>query len=236
MAKSHDATGRSIKGWKPSRQAKRARPPEGAPWIWLLQEMMESPSWRAMRLAARKVLDRLMIEHQAHAGRENGSLITTYSDFASFGVRRPSIAPAIDELEALGFIDVVHRGGSAYADFRNPSHYALAWIDRKDGTPPTNRWKTFETVADARSAVRMALARPKRNNASVRKRKDKNAEPGTKTSNAGDGNVTGAGYGSVTNPNKEPDTKPYQPSRFCLDPDRNLAATSVPCGASSASR
>ena len=124
----------------------------------------------------------------------------------------------------LGFIDVVERGGSAYAEFRNPSRYALAWLDRKDGTSPTNRWKAFETIADARKAVRRAMDGPKRNKATARKRKDKTAKPDTKTSNAGDGNVTGAGYGSVTSLNKEPDTKPYQLSRFCLYPARHLSA------------
>jgi hypothetical protein len=145
MPKSHDATGRTIKGWKSSRQARRNRPPEGSSWIWLTQEILESPAWRAMRFAARKIVDRLIIEHLAHAGTENGNLIATYSDFQQYGLRRrSSIAPAIIEAETIGFIDVIERGGSAYAEFRNPSRYGLAWVDRKDGSPPTNRWKAFE--------------------------------------------------------------------------------------------
>jgi hypothetical protein len=73
MAKSHNATGRSVKGWKPSREAKRARPPEGSSWIWLTLDMLESPAWRAMRLAARKIVDRLIIEHLTHAGKKTAS-------------------------------------------------------------------------------------------------------------------------------------------------------------------
>ena len=204
MPKTHDATGRSIKGWKPSRQARRNRPPEGESWIWLTQKMLESPAWRAMRLAARKIVDRLIIEHLAHAGTENGNLITTYSDFQYFGLRRrSSIAPAIIEAETIGFIDVIERGGSAYAEFRNPSRYALAWLDRRDGTPPTNRWKAFATVADARKAVRKALATPKPKKATTRK----NKKPDTKTSRTGVKNVTSAGYKNDTSLNNEPVTK-----------------------------
>jgi len=204
VPKTHDATGRSIKGWKTSRQGRRNRPPEGASWIWLTQEMMESPAWRALRFAPRKIVDRLIIEHLAHGGTENGNLITTYSNFQQFGLRRrPSIAPAIIEAETLGFIDVIERGGSAYAEFRNPSRYALAWLDYKNGTPPTNRWKAFETVADARKAVRNALAAPKPKKAIVAKTKNRD----TKTSRTGYKNELSAGYKNVTGLNNEPDTK-----------------------------
>jgi hypothetical protein len=213
MARSHDATGRSIKGWKSSRQTKRARPPEGSSWVWLTREMLESPAWCAMRLAARKVLDRLIIEHLAHAGLQNGALIVTYTNFQQFGVRRPSIAPAIVELETLGIIDVVRRGGSAYAEFRNPSIYALAWLDRKDGTPPTSRWKTFETEAAALEAVRRAVDGLRRNKAAALKCPGKNEKPDTKTYNAGYGSVADAGYGCVTSHNKTPDTETLLLSR-----------------------
>jgi hypothetical protein len=146
-----------------------------------------------------------------------------------FGIRRPSIAPAINELETLGFIDVVERGGSAHAEYRNPSRYLLAWIDRKDGTPPTNRWKAFETVADARTAVRRVLAGPKRNKTTARKRKDKSAMPGTKTSITKDEIVAGAGHGCVTSFKEEPDTKPSQLSRFSVYPAQQLSAAKA-CG------
>ena len=152
-----------------------------------------------MRLAARKIVDREIIEHLAHAGTENGNLITTYTDFQHFGLRRrSSIAPAIIEAETLGFIDVIERGGSAYAELRNPSRYALAWLDRKDGTPPTNRWKAFETTADARNAVLNALATPKPKKATARK----NKKPVTKTSRTGVNIVTDAGYKNDTGLNK----------------------------------
>jgi len=59
------------------------RPPKDMPWIWLTREMLESPAWRAMdMLAARRVVERIILEHMAHAGTENGNLIVTYADRA----------------------------------------------------------------------------------------------------------------------------------------------------------
>ena len=39
------------------------------------KQMVESPAWRALSLAARKALDRIEIEHMNHGGAENGKLI-----------------------------------------------------------------------------------------------------------------------------------------------------------------
>jgi hypothetical protein len=202
MPRTHNATGRTFKDWKTSRQTKRNRPPQGESWIWLTADMLESAAWRSMSLNARKIVDRLIVEHLAHAGTENGNLITTYSDFQQFGLRRrSSIAPAIIEAETLGIIDVIERGGSAYAEFRNPSRYALAWLDRKDGTPPTNRWKTFETMADASKAVSKAL-----DEAAVKKASHKNKKPVTKSPRTGVKNVTSAGHKTDTSLNNQPVT------------------------------
>ena len=86
-------------------------PPEGEPWVWLTQELVQSPAWQGMPLCARRALDRIIVEHMAHAGRENGGLIVTYDDFVSGGVgSRSGTARAIRILEALGFIEVTVTG------------------------------------------------------------------------------------------------------------------------------
>ena len=114
---------RTAGGWK-SRRANFNKPPDGESWRWLTQEMLESSAWRAMSFAARKIIDRLIVEHLAHAGTENGNLISTYSDFEKFEIRAAGVLPrAIVAAETLGFIDVIKRGGSAYADLRFPSIY-----------------------------------------------------------------------------------------------------------------
>jgi hypothetical protein len=106
-----------------------------------------------MSPTARRVLDRLVIEYLSHGRRENGNIIVTYSNFADFGIRRASVAKAIADLVVLGWLDVVSRGGAAYADYRNPSRYALTWLMRKDRSPATNRWKRHKSLGDARRAL-----------------------------------------------------------------------------------
>src|ERR1700722_18458494 len=74
------------------------------------KQMIESPAWRALSLAARRALDRIEIEHMNHGGSQNGELPVTYQDFENFGVRRHSVAPAIRELVALGIVAISKKG------------------------------------------------------------------------------------------------------------------------------
>src|SRR5262249_11706505 len=88
-------------------------------------EMIVSDAWGALSLPARRILDRLEIEHASHGGVENGNLPCTYDDFSRAGVRRQSVARAIRELEALGFVKVTQRGRKAAGEFYLPSRYRL---------------------------------------------------------------------------------------------------------------
>jgi hypothetical protein len=65
-------------------------------------EMLESAAWASLTFAARRILDRLEIEHANHGGKENGNLPCTYDDFERFGVRRASVAAGIRLLVAGG--------------------------------------------------------------------------------------------------------------------------------------
>jgi hypothetical protein len=69
-------------------------------------EMLESPAWRVLSLSAHKVFDRICIELAHHGGNDNGRLPVTYGQFMEYGIDRHAIAPAIRELEALGFVEV----------------------------------------------------------------------------------------------------------------------------------
>jgi hypothetical protein len=111
------------------------------PFIWFTREMLESAAWRAMPLAARRIVERVMIEHMMQGGTRNGQLVVTYDDFAQYGVRRKSISRAIQCAVMLGFLDVTVRGGRSYGIARLPSAYGLTWLPRCDWTPPSNRWK-----------------------------------------------------------------------------------------------
>jgi hypothetical protein len=72
--------------------------------------MLESPAYRVLSLAAHRVLSRIEIEFLHHGGKDNGKLPVTYEQFVEYGMDRASIALAIRETEALGFIEVTERG------------------------------------------------------------------------------------------------------------------------------
>lgn len=141
-----------------SRRSRRPQgPPDDVPWAWLTREMIWAPAWRAMPLCARRALDRVMLEHMAHAGHENGNLIVTYDDFVRDGVgSRSATARAVRILEALGLLDVTLQGHRSFGGAHLPSRYALTWLPRADGTPATNRWQRIASIREARELVRRA--------------------------------------------------------------------------------
>jgi hypothetical protein len=107
--------------------------------------MLKSAAFRSLKLAERKILDRLEIEHASRGGRHNGDLACTYADFRKHGVRRTSISEAIQRLGRLGFIEVTTQGRMAYGDLRIPSRYRLTYLSTyQDGQPvqPTNEWRS----------------------------------------------------------------------------------------------
>jgi hypothetical protein len=140
-------------GPQPSVKRKRNNPPKGEPWTWHTIAMRESPAWRALTAAAKCVIERIESEHWRHGGQENGRLPVTFDNFAARGIRRQSVAEAIQIAETLGFIDVTERGHRGAADERKAARYGLTWFDRHDGTSRTNRWRHIETFAEAQSIV-----------------------------------------------------------------------------------
>jgi len=111
--------------------------------VWLTRDMLESDAWRSLSLAARRVIDRVTLEHMAHAGKENGNLIVTYADFEKFGIRRASLKKAIVECVNRGFIVVTEKGRASAGPHRWPSKYALGWLPMRDGASAANRWKAW---------------------------------------------------------------------------------------------
>jgi hypothetical protein len=105
-------------------------------------DMLQSPAWRALGGAARAVLDRIEIERMKHSGQKNGDLIVTYNDFVAYGMRRPSIAPAIRQAVALGLLEITQRGRRSAAG-ANPAHYRLTYLPTPDGDP-TDDWRNVK--------------------------------------------------------------------------------------------
>jgi GNAT superfamily N-acetyltransferase len=136
------------------------RPPPDMPWIWLTREMLEAPAWRAMPIHARRVVERVCIEHMAHAGTANGNLTVTYRDYRAYGIGQRRIRKAIEIAEALGWIEVTVRGRRSFEAERYPSRYALTWLPQPAlGRHATNRWRQITTPESARAVLRQAIER-----------------------------------------------------------------------------
>jgi hypothetical protein len=146
MGRDTNRTGRRTGKLKPHKIGKI----EG-PYVMLTRELLESPAWGVLTLVDRRILDRLCIEHMAHAGTENGNLKCTFTNIEEYGIRRFSIARSIRRLEALGLIRVVERGGITRADFKFPSIYQLTFI--QGNIPATNEWIQIGSIETAKQIV-----------------------------------------------------------------------------------
>ena len=56
-----------------------------------------------------------------YGGKENGRLPVTFQDFEDYGIHRHAIAPAIRELESLGFIRIIKSAAPGMANFASPT-------------------------------------------------------------------------------------------------------------------
>jgi hypothetical protein len=134
--------------FSPSRAAKAALGHHG--FIAHTPELIASDAWRRRSIHLVRILDRLELEHLAHAGKENGFLRCTYEQLAAYGVARQYIKPAIADGVALGLIKVTHVGGYSGAGRNDPSTYQVTYLPWKFvpaiGPPqylePTNEWKS----------------------------------------------------------------------------------------------
>jgi hypothetical protein len=122
---------------------KRNRPPQDEPWCWFPRSLLESDAWRSAPINTRRVVDRLLLEHMAHAGTMNGQLICTYKDFEKAGIRHESLITAIQDAGARGLISITQKGRASTGEDRWPSKYALGWLPTHDGVAAPNRWKSW---------------------------------------------------------------------------------------------
>ena len=179
--------------------AKRQNPITGQ-WSAKLIEMQRSYAWRVLSRAAHQCLSRIEIELADHGGNDIDELPVTFDDFEEYGVHRTAICPALEELEALGFIDITQRGVAARAaDNRRPNKFRLLtrpW-EKKGGPPPRwNRFKTWEEAeATADQARRTAL---KEKSASTETVPKKVRKPYQRSRNASTETVPQANVGNRT--------------------------------------
>jgi hypothetical protein len=120
-------------------------------------ELRTSPAWRHLPDNARRVLDRLEVEHMQHGGADNGYLPCTYSDFAKAGLRRQSVALAIRQCNALGFLETTRQGRRSGQEYRTPSLYRLTYLHGCGRSPPpTDDWRKIDTDDAAVEALARA--------------------------------------------------------------------------------
>ena len=111
-------------------------------------EMMESPAYRILGLAERRVLDRIQCEHGRHGGTSN-DLIVTYRDFEEYGIDKNALKQAIKVCVALGFVVITQEGRSGVGEFRKPNAFRLTYLaDPPIG--PSNEWSKIATIEEAK--------------------------------------------------------------------------------------
>ncbi len=127
-------------------------------WSARLIEMLESPAYRVLSRSAHMVISRIEIELGHHAGNDNGRLPVTTDDFVEYGMHRTSVAPAVREAEALGFIRVTERGGGGNAEHRSLNLFFLTFAHGRDSRsdPPPHNWRRIETLQEAQQIARTA--------------------------------------------------------------------------------
>jgi hypothetical protein len=124
--------------------------------------MLEAPAFRVLSLSARRVIDRIQIEHAHHGGRENGNLPVTFRDFNEYGIHWNAIAPAIREAEALGFIQITQHGVASNKEFRVPNTFALTHLPTEKEPKATEDWGRIKTIEEAEHIAAAARKAPAR--------------------------------------------------------------------------
>jgi hypothetical protein len=158
--------------------------------------MLESPAYRVLGLADRKVLDRIEIEHMQHGGQENGNLAVTYDQFGAYGIDRHAIGPAIRVVEALGFIQITERGRAGNREYRRPNRYRLTYCAAKDAMGNgTHEWRGIETLEEAKRRAKAARSASDRTNISVIRQQRKRTKQRLGGAKAGDGQKTDLQWG-----------------------------------------
>jgi hypothetical protein len=127
---------------------KRNKPPEGASWVWITREVLESEAWRTAPLRTTRFVFRLMVEHLAHGGNENGRLPCTTADCVRWGITKKHVKATQADAIKRGLVYRTEKGrGGGTASIRTPSRFGLGWIGAHDGSSAPNRWKAYKAAA-----------------------------------------------------------------------------------------
>jgi len=123
--------------------------------------MLRSPAIMALSQNGLKVFVRLLDEHVAHGRVENGKLRVSQQQLSEqCNIRYQSVPKAVRELEAVGLIAVIRSGKILGKDA--PNLYRLTMYgDSSLSAPPTNEWKRYRTIKEAKERIETVEARYK---------------------------------------------------------------------------
>ncbi len=116
-------------------------PADQGGWIAETREFLESAAYRTLSINARRILDRLKIEHIGHDRTQNGNLIVTHEQFIEYGVTCDYVADGLDECAFKGLVKI--RRGRAGDGTAHPNVYTLTFDGTHDGLAATNEWRRF---------------------------------------------------------------------------------------------
>jgi hypothetical protein len=141
-----------------------------APFAQLSRAYFESAALAAVSLGARRILDRLIVEHLTHYGKANGRLIVPYGRLAVHaGVDKSDVSSALAELVDVGLIGIQH-GQWSTSTKRFPNRYRLTFF-AAEGAAPTHEWKRFEPSEGAGYEAREAALKRAREIARAARRR-----------------------------------------------------------------
>jgi hypothetical protein len=131
------------------------------PFAPRLIEMMLSPAYRVLSLAAHRVLSRLEIELERHGRKpeENGNLPCTFEQFVEYGLERGAIAPGIREVVALGFVQVTRKGSAGNSEHRQPTLFLLTYRPFGSHKYVGNGWRRIGDIEEAEAIATAARSR-----------------------------------------------------------------------------
>jgi hypothetical protein len=111
--------------------------PKTEPHIRHMVELLKSPAMWALSRTAHKILMYVECQGAKLAGKKNGKVPITYEDLEAQGLHTNSIAPALNEIHALGVAEV-KRGRGGNAEFRRPNFIRLTYL------PSGENWRSHQ--------------------------------------------------------------------------------------------
>lgn len=119
------------------------------PFIGHSLALRESVAFRSLRIAARRALDFLEIEHLKHGGQENGNLAAPYRQIEEWGTSKRDIAFAFRMLIAFGLIRRTDKG-ERLGRHMGIARYRLTYYPDRNGALPTDEWRRV-TIDDVKA-------------------------------------------------------------------------------------